>query len=462
MRPAGWRSNFCPDPRVTAPGQAGSNDRRLVRPLSGDLAHRLVGTGGRGGVVRLLQHQYKADRTGEPMTTSRAGELLRRPGDPQRATFLELFFDLALIFALMQLSRGLIENLAWSGALQTVVLLLAVWWVWFTTAAITDRFDPQRPAIQLLVIATLVGSLVMGAALTEAFRDTGLIFAGATVVIHIGRGLFLLIALRGHEMRRTVGRLLFWSGVSAVPWIAGALAHGTTRGALWTLAVAVQYAAYALGFPTPGLGRAPRSELPNVAEHLAERYRQFFIIALGELILITGLAFNRSGFAADRSAAFVVSIATTVLLWRIYIYRAGELLSAAIAAAADPARLARSASIAHLVMVAGIVVTAAGNELVIAHPFGHTQPAWIAVILGGPALFLAGRARFEYAVFGRVSRDRPIGLLVLAALTPAMLHVPPLLVALAATAVLAGIAISDTTRARGHPPEQPSPPGAPS
>jgi low temperature requirement protein LtrA len=158
----------------------------------------------------------------------------------------------------------------------------------------------------------------------------------------------------------------------------------------------------------------------------------------------------------------VVSIATTVLLWRIYIYRAGELLSAAIAASPQPGRHARSAANTHMVMVAGIVVTAVGAEHLTAHPLGHTQPAWIAVIFGGPALFLAGRAIFEYEVFGRVSRDRPIGLLVLAALAPAMLLAPPLLVALVPTGVLAGIAVSDAARARGHPAEPPSPPGGPS
>jgi low temperature requirement protein LtrA len=222
----------------------------------------------------------------------------------------------------------------------------------------------------------------------------------------------------------------------------------------------VDYVAAGSDYPTPGLGRTPTSELPIAAEHLAERYRQFYVIALGELILVTGQAFSGGDFEVDMTAAFVVSIATTVLFWRIYIYRAGELLSAAIAAVAKPARFAQSVSYAHLVMVAGIVVTAAGAELVIAHPFGHTQPAWIAGILGGPALFLAGRAGFEYAVFGRVSWDRPIGLLVLAALAPAMLFVPPLLVALAATAVLAGIAICDAARGLGRPPEPPSPPSA--
>jgi hypothetical protein len=95
--------------------------------------------------------------------------------------------------------------------------------------------------------------------------------------------------------------------------------------------------------------------------------------------------------------------------------------------------------------------TAVGEELVVAHPTGHTQSAWVAVILSGPALFLVGRAGLEYAVFGRVSPDRWIGLLVLTVLSPAPLLLPPLLAATAATAVLAGIAIADTARARRHP-----------
>jgi low temperature requirement protein LtrA len=171
-----------------------------------------------------------------------------------------------------------------------------------------------------------------------------------------------------------------------------------------------------------------------------------------------GFAFSGGGFETGRTAAFVVSFATTVLLWRIYIYRAGELLPAAIAAARDPGRLARSASFAHLLMVAGVVAIAVGYELVITHPFGHTDTAWIAVILGGPALFLVGRAIFEHAVFARVSRSRLIGLVVLTAIAPAMVLVPPLVVAVAAALVLVGIAVTDAARARGRPPEPPSTP----
>ena len=395
------------------------------------------------------------------MTTSRSTELTRKPGDPQRATFLELFFDLVFVLALTQLSRGLIQHLNWSGAFQSLVLLLALWGIWIHTAGLTDIFDPQRSPIQLLVTATMLGGLVLAAVAPEAFGKRGLVFAGAYLAIHLGRSVFVVLARPRHELRRLYVRQVIWYGVSAVPWIAGAVAQDSARAVLWTLAVAMDSAATALRFPTPGLGRASASEFAISGEHLAERYRQFFIIALGELILVTGLAFSGSGLGADRSAALVVSFATTVLMWRIYIYRAGELLGTALAAARDPLRVGLAQSYSHLLMVAGIVVTAVGQELVINHPLGHTRLAWYAVIFGGPALFLAGRALFEYAVFARVSRDRPIGLLVLAVAVPVMLHLPPVLPAIAATVVLAGIAIADASRVRRHPPEAPSPPGGP-
>ncbi|SCG74779.1 low temperature requirement protein A [Micromonospora inositola] len=392
------------------------------------------------------------------MTTSGA-RFLRMPEESRRANFLELFFDLVFVVALAQLSQGLLEDLRWSGAFETLVLLLAMWWVWSITAWVTDLYDPQQPEIQLLVTATMLGSLVMVVALPDAFGGRGLVFAGMYVAIHVGRQLFLVLALRGHELQGRSIRALSWFGVSAVPWIAGALVPDTRRAVLWTLAVAVDYTGAALRYSTPGLRRSPISRFPIVAEHLAERYQQVFIIALGELILVTTMTLAGTGFAADRTAAFVVSFVGTALFWRIYIRRAGELLPAAIEAARNPDRVALTAAAAHLIMLAGIVTTAVGDKLVIAHPLEHTPPAWVAVILGGPALFLVGRAGFEYATFARVSRPRWIGVLALAALAPPMLLVPPLVTAIAAIAVLAGIAVADATRARGRPPEPASPPG---
>jgi low temperature requirement protein LtrA len=390
------------------------------------------------------------------MTTRGAGASLRGPDSPQQPTFLELFFDLAFVFTFSQLSRDLIAHLNWSGAVGTLLLLLAMMRIWTGTTWVTDRIDPMAQAVQLLVSLTLPGVLVLAVVLPWAFGRYGMVFAVVYVAVHIGRFLFLVIVLPGHQLQHLPWRALTWSCLSAPAWIVGGFTHGLTREVLWAVALAVEFAGIALNFPVPGIG-VSHWEPRATAEHLTDRYRQFFIIALGELILVSGQTLSRRGVTAYRLTAFVVSIATTGLLLRIYIYRAGQLLSAAFGRVPMSVRSTQKVASTHITMVAGIVVTAVGAELVITHPSGSTAPAWGVVLLGGPALFVAGRIGFEYTVFARVTRDRPAGVLVLAALTPAARLVPPLLVAVAAMAILAGIAIGDTTRVLGRPTKMPSP-----
>jgi low temperature requirement protein LtrA len=58
--------------------------------------------------------------------------------------------------------------------------------------------------------------------------------------------------------------------------------------------------------------------------------------------------------------AFVVLFTTLALIWRIYIFRAGEQLAPAIEGSANPDRFGLLASYVHLVMIAGLVVTSVG------------------------------------------------------------------------------------------------------
>ncbi|GAB3066483.1 low temperature requirement protein A [Micromonospora schwarzwaldensis] len=393
------------------------------------------------------------------MTGDAAVGLGRRAGGPQRATLLELFLDLVFVAALALISQKLAADLTLAGAFETLVLMAAVWWVWSITALTTDLYLPHRPPIYLMTVSVMFGTMLMAVALPAAFTRDAMVFAGAYVAIHLGRSLILVPALRSQQARRHAGRFLFWFSVSAVPWLAGAAMAGPARGALWMAALTLDYGAAWLRYPTPWLGRVPRSQYGLAAEHLAERYQQFFTLALGDLILVTSLTYAGNGFTLDQTIAFTVAFATTVLLWRIYVQRAGALLQSSIESSRDPGRLVRSAPYTHLIMVAGVAVTSAGAEAVIHHPTGNSGPGLIGVVLGGPALFMAGRARFEYEVFSRVSPSRLVALLVLAAAAPALVlaHGPPLGAAIIATLVLAGIATADIVRAHGRPPEPPSP-----
>ena len=51
-------------------------------------------------------------------------------GEGQRATALELFYDLVFVFAVTQVSHLLLDDLTWRGAGQALLVLLVVWWAW--------------------------------------------------------------------------------------------------------------------------------------------------------------------------------------------------------------------------------------------------------------------------------------------------------------------------------------------
>ncbi|AVT37574.1 low temperature requirement protein A [Plantactinospora sp. BB1] len=396
--------------------------------------------------------------------------LLRAESSSQRATFLELFLDLVFVFALTRVSQRLVEDfttgqrILLSEAGQTLVLFLALWLIWASTAWVTSALEPEAFPVQGVVVITVVCSMVVAVALPRGFGERALIFAVAYLAVQFGRLGFFLFATRGRTATADPAaprRVLFWSALTAVPWLVGGLVdESVLRGVLWTVAITVDYLGFALGWPTPRLGRSQYGEQPFAGEHLAERYQQFLLIALGELILVTGVTFSGGGgaFTPDRTSALGLALLTTVLLWRIYFYRAGHVLPIAIIRARNPTRLGLSIAYTHLIMIAGIVLTGVGYELTITHPFGHVVPSWLITILGGPALFLAGRAGFEFQVFGRVSRPRVAGLVLLGAVVPAMVRLPLLAVAGTAAGVLLGVALSDLRRSRGQAPEQPAPP----
>ncbi|MET7704614.1 low temperature requirement protein A [Micromonospora sp. NPDC005413] len=388
---------------------------------------------------------------------------------PNRATFLELFFDLVYVFALTRISARAFEDLtveparehgwaAVTGGGKTLLLLLALWAVWQGTAWTTSRYDPYKVPLQTVVITALVCSMVMGVAIPRAFSQTALMFAVAYVVAQVTRPLILSIALGPHPYRRLKVRMTVVYAVSGVFWIGGALLGTNGQVMLWTAALIIEYLAGRYGWPVPGLGRSTISRWDIAGEHLAERYQQFFLVALGETILVAGFAYSRGQYEAGHAWAFALALATSIMLWRIYVQRAGRILGEAVMKARHPANIGRSAADTHLVMVIGLASTAIGYELIIEHPLDRIPGSWLAIVLGGPVLFLAGRARLEYEVFARVSPSRWIALLVLAASAVPLLFLPGLAATAVGVLVLAAVAVADARRARGAPLEAPAPP----
>lgn len=332
----------------------------------------------------------------------------RREHEHHRVTFIELFFDLVFVFAITQLSHSLLKHLTPMGAVQTGLLFLAVWWVWIFTCWITNWMDPEQPVVRLLLLALMLAGLLMTTSLPEAFEDKGLLFACAFVVMQVGRSLFMLWALRRHNERnyRNFLRITARLSVSGAFWIAGGLSEGGLRLALWGVAVAIEFASPSLGFWTHGLGRSTTGDWDVEGGHMAERCALFVIIALGETLLVTGATFAELPMSAGVLAAFGASFVASVAMWWIYFDAAAERASSQFAKSDDPGRIARLAyTYIHLPLLAGIVVSAVGDELALAHPDGHVDVKSAMVLLSGPALYLFGDLLFRRVTTQRFPRS---------------------------------------------------------
>jgi low temperature requirement protein LtrA len=370
----------------------------------------------------------------------------RRAHEHARVTYVELFFDLVFVFAVTQLSHAVLAHPTGLGLLHAGLLLLAVWWAWVYTAWVTNWLDPERPPVRIMLFVIMTAALVLAAAIPDAFGKRALVFACAYVFIQVGRSLFFLVSVwREPQHRLNFIRITVWLTTAGVFWIFGAFQQGEARLLVWAVAMAIEYAAPAMGFWVLGLGRSNSNDWVVEGGHLAERCALFTIIALGESIIVTGATVVGLPWTFEVIAAFASALVCSIAMWWIYFSSTAEAASQAIARSTNPGQIARVAyTYSHLLPVAGIIVAAVGDEWVLHHPMGHADLKIAAAVIGGPALFLFGTLVFKLAVFRRWSHTRIVGLVVLAALVPVAEHLSPLLLSVLTTLVLVGVGAWET------------------
>ena len=111
-----------------------------------------------------------------------------------------------------------------------------------------------------------------------------------------------------------------------------------------------------------------------------------------------------------------------------------------------------------ILIIAGIVVSAVADEIVLSHPTGHMETATIWVLLGGPGLFLLGAALFKLAVFGHWAIPRFVGLAIMAVLFPIAPFLTPLVLSAVTTAIVVAVAVWEGVDMARHPERYPDAP----
>jgi low temperature requirement protein LtrA len=373
---------------------------------------------------------------------------LSTANSPARVTTFELFFDLVYVFAFTQVSRLMAETHSALGVLQALVVLSLLWWTWVGFTWISNRASVDQPFLRVGLTVTMIAVFVAALTIPEAYDDLAggwygpLVFAIAYAVVRLAHLTIYSIVGAGDALLR---RQLLIFLVALIPAVAliliGALVGGAAQLWLWIIAMIYDLVATRVG---SALGRGWR--VPSV-EHWAERYGLIVILALGESIVAIGVGVAQEAIDPAIIAGSAASLLLSVLLWWSYFARLAARGERRLAQQEEHTRAALAAdaySYTHLVIVAGIIVTALGVEEAMKDVGDSEAFGWLgAIALGaGIAAFAAGTALFALLVGVRWPIMRIIEAAVLLLSIPLLAVVPglvALVIAVGLMALIAGI-----------------------
>ena len=379
------------------------------------------------------------------------------PNQHSRVTYAELLFDLVFVFAVTQVSHTLLAHFTPLGAVQTTLLLLSVWWVWVYTSWITNWLNPELTPVRVLLFLLMLGGLVLSTSIPKAFDSRGLWFAIAYATMQVGRTIFWLLSTPRERTaaRLNAIRILVWLSISAVFWITGGLAADDARLVLWAIALAIEYVSPAARFWIPKYGASSVTDWYIEGSHLAERCAGFIIIALGESIVVTGATFADLKWTGEVVAAFLSSFVAALAMWWIYFHKGAEAGSELISNSSEPGRLARLAyTYLHLPIVAGIILSAVADDLVLQHPAGHSDVRAVVSAVGGPMLFLIGAILFKLSIRGWLQLSHGVGIIALGVLGWYGEQLSPLMLSIATTVLMVVVAVWESLSLRSRPRSQ--------
>jgi low temperature requirement protein LtrA len=343
-----------------------------------------------------------------------------QPGQAERVSTLELFFDLVFVFTITQLTAVLSADPTLRGLLRVVLMLGVIYWMYGGYAWLTNAVAPDRAARRLVLLGGMAGYLVLALTIPQAFAGGDLAFGLAyLVVVSIHAGLFSRTSEAGTV--RALVRLAPFNLASALLVLGAVVAGGTAGYLLWA-------AAFALEWVTPlvtGIGG-----FRVAPAHFVERHGLVVIVALGESVVAIGI--GAAGLPVDLAlvSVAVLGLVLAACLWWAYFGGDDSRAEEALAAVPEDRRAAvavRAFGYWHLPILLGIIALAAGLKDAIGHAFDPLDPAHALLLAGGVATFLAGDLGFRHVLALGPARHRA------AAAVLALATIP---VGLATTAVL--------------------------
>jgi low temperature requirement protein LtrA len=368
------------------------------------------------------------------LSVTTASEAVERGDEAERerrTSPVELLWDLVFAFAVTQvITLETAHRLTWTSFWRAMLILALVWWAWSAFVWVANAFDDDERLLWAAMLGALLFIFLAGLAVPRAFADRGPLFAGTYSVVRLTHlGLYAEASRRGHATWSSIMGFAVTVVVGIALLIWGSLLAAGPRTVLWILAAAIDYAG-------PGLlSRRRLKGLQRVAvAHFAERYGQFVLICLGESITAIGVSAT-SRLDAHVLVLFVLCLLTTIGLWWTYFDELADAAAQRLRREDDAVLAAADGySYMHLLLVAGIIIFAAGTKLSITGRVGGQL-----ALCGGVAVYLLGQVCFAWRMFGSLKPTRAAVSVALFALCPVADQLPAWLAAAIVTALLAAL-----------------------
>ena len=325
---------------------------------------------------------------------------------------LELFFDLVFVFAITQVTQLIADDPTWGGLVRGLLILAVVWWAWAAYAWLTNTLDTNESRTRVVMFLSMAAMFVVALATPGAFDQHALLFACAYLVVRAAHILLYGYASNDVGVRAAVKRLAPPTFVATALLVAASALDGAAQGALWALAIAIDYAGPVVA------GMSGWTLHPG---HFSERHGLIVIIAFGESIVATGLGASGTDLDFAVVSAAVLGIALAAALWWAYFDVVALVAERRLRESSGLARLAMardSYSYIHLLMIAGIVLAALGAKKTIAHVDEPLKTVPAVALCGGVALYLLGHIAFRLRNVGTLNRQRLVTAIACIALIP--------------------------------------------
>ncbi|MFI1385211.1 low temperature requirement protein A [Embleya sp. NPDC020886] len=317
---------------------------------------------------------------------------IRLPHDPAEApveaerptgvTPIELFFDLVFVFVLTQATHQVESHPGWSGLLQGMLPLAAMWWMFGAFSWLTNAVRPDATAVRLLLALTMTSFFVMGLDLPYAFDPDGWAF-GLAFLVAVGMHVALFLTAAEPSARSGIVRLAPFNAAGGLLILIAPHLPDAGTWACWAAAVAVLYLSMVIG-RVRGFVVEPH--------HFVERHGLIILIVLGESVVAVGIGAGGRPVDWRLAGGILLGIAVATGIWWTYFGGDDERTVRAMSDASVERRQMLgyvAFGLAHAVMIAGIVLVAAGISDGIHHLGTDTNRWWLGA---GVATFLLGHA----------------------------------------------------------------------